>query len=98
MFERMMAYANAGVRSVDILTHDEYEYLLKKENERLQEEAKGRVFSENEATEELKAQVAKRGVTQNTVSDIESYAAFHRPVSLQNLTAIRINGAEVPLK
>ena len=30
--------------------------------------------------------------------DIESYAAFHRPVSLQNLTAIRINGAEVSLK
>ena len=98
MFERMMAYANAGVRSVEILTHEEYEYLMKKENERLQEEAKGRVFSENEVTEELKAQVAKRGVTQNTVSDIESYAASHRPVSLQNLTAIHINGAEVPLK
>ena len=69
MFERMMAYANAGVRSVDILTHDEYEYLLKKENERLQEEAKGRVFSESEVTEELTAQAAKRGVTLNTVSD-----------------------------
>ena len=69
MFERMMAYANAGVRSVDILTHDEYEYLLKKENERLQEEAKGRVFSESEVTAELKAQSAKRGVTLNTVSD-----------------------------
>ena len=30
--------------------------------------------------------------------DIESFATFHRPVSLQNLTAIRINGAEVSLK
>ena len=69
MFERMMAYANAGVRSVEILTHEEYEYLMKKENERLQEEAKGRVFSESEVTEELKAQAAKRGVTLNTVSD-----------------------------
>ncbi len=69
MFERMMAYANAGVRSVDILTHDEYEYLMKKENERLQEEAKGRVFSESEVTEELKAQAAKHGVTLNIVPD-----------------------------
>lgn len=30
--------------------------------------------------------------------DIESFATFHRPVSLQGLTAIRINGAEVSLK
>lgn len=74
MFDRMMAYANAGVRSVEILTREEYEYLMKKENERLQEEAKGLVFAESEVTEELKEQAAKRGVKLNIVSD-EQYQA-----------------------
>lgn len=53
MFDQMMAYANAGVRSVEVLAREEYEYLMNKENERLQEEAKEPVFAESEVTEEL---------------------------------------------
>ena len=69
MFEQMMAYANAGVRSVAVLTREEYEYLMEQENSRLQEEAKALVFAESEVTEELKAQAAKRGVKLNIVPD-----------------------------
>ena len=69
MFEQMMAYANAGVRSVAVLTREEYEYLMEQENSRLQEEAKTLVFAESEVTEELKAQAAKRGVKLNIVPD-----------------------------
>lgn len=69
MFERMMAYANAGVRSVEILTREEYEYLMKKDTERLQEESKGLIFAESEVTEKLKAQAAKRGVKLKIVPD-----------------------------
>ena len=69
MFEQMMAYANAGVRSVAVLTREEYEYLIEQENSRLQEEAKTLVFAESEVTEELKAQAAKRGVKLNIVPD-----------------------------
>ena len=69
MFDQMMAYANAGVRSVEVLAREEYEYLMNKENERLQEEAKEPVFAESEVTEELKAQAAQRGVKLNQVSD-----------------------------
>lgn len=69
MFEQMMAYANAGVRSVAVLTREEYEYLMEQENSRLQEEAKTLVFAESEVTEKLKAQAAKRGVKLNIVPD-----------------------------
>ncbi len=69
MFDQMMAYANAGVRSVEVLTREEYEYLMNKENERLQEETKDLVFAESEVTEELKAQAAQRGVKLNHVPD-----------------------------
>ena len=69
MFDQMMAYTNAGVRSVEVLAREEYEYLMNKENERLQEEAKDLVFAESEVTEELKAQAAQRGVKLNQVSD-----------------------------
>ena len=65
----MMAYANVGVRSVEVLTREEYEYLMNKENERLQKEAKDLFFAESEVTEELKAQAAQRGVKLNHVSD-----------------------------
>ena len=69
MFDQMMAYAAAGVRSVEVLTREEYEYLMNKENERLQEEAKALVFAESEVTEELMAHAAKRGIKLNVVSD-----------------------------
>lgn len=69
MFDQMMAYTNAGVRSVEVLAREEYDYLMNKENERLQEEAKEPVFAESEVTEELKAQAAQRGVKLNQVSD-----------------------------
>ena len=74
MFEQMMAYANAGVRSVAVLTQEEYEYLTEQENCKLQEAAKTLVFAESEVTEELKAQAAKRGVKLNIVPD-EQYQA-----------------------
>lgn len=74
MFEQMMTYANAGVRSVAVLTQEEYEYLTEQENCKLQEAAKALVFAESEATEELKAQAAKRGVKLNIVPD-EQYQA-----------------------
>lgn len=69
MFEQMMAYANTGVRSVAVLTQEEYEYLTEQANCKLQEEAKTLVFAESEVTEELKAQAAKRGVKLNIVPD-----------------------------
>lgn len=69
MFDQMMAYASAGVRSVEVLTREEYEYLMNKENERLQKEAKDLVFAESEVTEELRAHAAKRGIKLNVVSD-----------------------------
>ena len=69
MFDRMMAYASAGVRSVEVLTREEYAYLMDQENERLQEEAKELVFAESEVTEELRTQVAKRGVKLNIMPD-----------------------------
>ena len=69
MFDQMMAYASAGVRSVEVLTREEYEYLMNKENERLQKEARDLVFVESEVTEELMAHAAKRGIKLNVVSD-----------------------------
>ena len=69
MFDQMTAYASAGVRSVEVLTREEYEYLINQENERLQEEAKGLVFAESEVTETLRKQTAKRGVKLNIVPD-----------------------------
>lgn len=69
MFDQMTAYASAGVRSVAVLTQEEYEYLTEQENCKLQEEANTLVFAESEATEELKAQAAKRGVKLNIVPD-----------------------------
>lgn len=69
MFDRMMAYASAGVRSVEVLTREEYAYLMDQKNERLQEEAKELVFAENEVTEDLRTQVAKRGIKLNIVPD-----------------------------
>lgn len=69
MFDQMMAYATAGVRSVEVLTREEYEYLVNKENERLKEEAKHLVFAESEVTEKLMAHAAKRGIKLNVVSD-----------------------------
>lgn len=38
------------------------------------------------------------GSGQYDLMDVESFASFHRPVSLQGLTAIRVNGVEVPMK
>ena len=69
MFDQMMAYTNAGVRSVEVLAREEYEYLMNKENERLQVEAKDLVFAESEVTEELRNHAAKRGIKLNVVSD-----------------------------
>ncbi|MBR5364199.1 MAG: hypothetical protein IK134_12880 [Oscillospiraceae bacterium] len=69
MFDQMTAYASAGIRSVEVLTREEYEYLINQENERLQEEAKGLVFAESEVTETLRKQTAKRGVKLNIVPD-----------------------------
>ncbi|MBQ5338580.1 MAG: hypothetical protein J6Z40_05380 [Oscillospiraceae bacterium] len=69
MFDQMTAYASVGVRSVEVLTREEYEYLINQENERLQEEAKGLVFAESEVTETLRKQTAKRGVKLNIVPD-----------------------------
>ena len=69
MFDQMMAYASAGVRSVEVLTREEYEFLMDKENERLQKEARDLVFVESEVTEELMAHAAKRGIKLNVVSD-----------------------------
>ena len=62
MFERMMAYVNAGVRSVEILSKDEYEYLLQKEAEKVS-------FAESEVTDKIKSQATKHGVTLDTVPD-----------------------------
>ena len=69
MFEKMMAYASAGVRKVEVLSREEYAYLMKKESERLQAEANELVFAESEVTEELQAQAAKRGVKLNIAPD-----------------------------
>ncbi len=69
MFDQMMAYANVGARSVEVLTQEEYEYLMNKENERLQVEAKDLVFAKSEVTEELRNHAAKRGIKLNVVSD-----------------------------
>jgi hypothetical protein len=62
MMERMLAYMTAGVRSVEILSKDEYEYLLQKGSETV-------TFAESEVTEEIKSQAAKHGVTLNIVPD-----------------------------
>ncbi len=67
MFERMMAYVNSGVRSVEILSKDEYEYLIRKGSEKV-------TFAESEVTDEIKSQAAKHGVTLNTIPD-EQYQA-----------------------
>ena len=67
MFERMMAYVNSGVRSVEILSKDEYEYLIRKGSEKV-------TFAESEVTDEIKSQAAKHGMTLNTIPD-EQYQA-----------------------
>ena len=69
MAVQMAAFANVGVRSVAVLTREEYEYLKNLEQERLQKAAEGLVFSESEATSALKAQAARRGVRLSIVSD-----------------------------
>ena len=69
MFDQMTAYASAGVRSIEVLTREEYEYLMNQENERLQQEAKGMIFAESEVTEKLRSQAAKHVVELNIVPD-----------------------------
>ena len=69
MFAQMAAFADAGVRSVEVLSKEEYDYLMKREHERLQKEAEGLVFAESEATDALKAQAAERGVRLRVVPD-----------------------------
>ena len=66
---QMTAFANAGVRSVEVLTREEYEYLMNLEQERLQKGAEGLVFAESEATSALQAQAARRGVRLSIVPD-----------------------------
>ena len=62
MIERMRAYATAGVRSVEILSKDEYEYLLQKRADKV-------TFAESEVTDEIKSQATRNGVTLNIVPD-----------------------------
>lgn len=69
MFAQMAAFADAGVRSVEVLSKEEYDYLMKQEHQRLCTEAKGPVFAESEATDALKAQAAGRGVRLRVVPD-----------------------------
>ena len=65
MFAQMAAFADAGVRSVEVLSREEYDYLMKREHERLQKEAEGLVFAESEATDALKVIIPSLGTHQS---------------------------------